>query len=317
VPVGEYANLAIDGDGNPAIAYLSIGNDDGMGHRVTNLQLARASKTDPTAESDWTITTMTSAPGSCAGLCTGGQVCVASATAGQPQSCVTPDTTCSPGCGSGTTCVAGACVTPLEDPKVDDIPTGTGLWASLVVLPDGRLAAAYYDQTRRALVLGVESAPRTSQFTETILDGNMPDMDRGMWSSATVGQDGTVHVAYQDALGDQLMYTTWNGGTAGTPEVVDDGERTGDRPHPVGAGNAIYLDSSGTPTIAYQDGMTADVYVATRGPSMWSTTPLATGPLLDGFSIGATTAHGGTAVLAWDLRDPSQDPPNGLQVMQP
>ena len=45
--VGAYASLAIDGDGKPAIAYLAVGNDDGMGHRVTELRLACASKKDP------------------------------------------------------------------------------------------------------------------------------------------------------------------------------------------------------------------------------------------------------------------------------
>ncbi|MGE5183429.1 MAG: hypothetical protein ACM31C_15265, partial [Acidobacteriota bacterium] len=309
---GEYANMVIDADGHSAIAYLVLGVDDGMGHRVTELQLARASKTGPSATSDWNITTIASAPGSCAGMCTGGDVCVP----GTPQVCATPTSSCSPGCGSGDACVNNACVTPIVDPMVDDVPTGTGLWASLVVMSDGRLGAAYYDRARRALIFSIESAKGSNQFTETVLDGNVADADRGMWSSAVVAPDDTVHLAYQDALGDELMYTTWSNGTAGTPEVVDDGTRPGDRTHPVGAGNAIYL-VGGTPAIAYQDAMTADVYVATRGPSMWSVAPLATGPLLDGFSIGATTAHGGTPVLAWDLRDPSQAPPNGLQVMQP
>ena len=97
-----------------------------------------------------------------------------------------------------------------------------------------------------------------------MLDGNVTGADRGMWASAVVGGDGTVHVAYQDALGDELMYTTWANGAAGTPEIVDDGVRAGDRTHPVGAAAAIYL-VNGAPTIAYQDGMTADVYVAQKG----------------------------------------------------
>jgi hypothetical protein len=310
-PVGEYANLVIDADNKPVIAYLSIGSDDGMGHRITSLQLARGKSPGPSGPGDWTITTIASAPGTCAGLCNGGDVCAP----GTPQTCVTPSSTCSPACGSGDACVNNACIKPIVDPMIDDVPTGTGLWVSLVVMSDGRLAAAYYDQTRRALILSVESSKGSSQFTENILDGNMPDMDRGMWSSAVVASDNTVHVAYQDALGDQLMYTTWNG-QPGTPEIVDDGTRPGDRTHPVGGGNAIYL-TGGTPAIAYQDGMTADVYVATRGPTMWSSNPLATGPLLDGFSIGATTAHGAGPILAWDARDPQQDPPNLVQVMQP
>jgi hypothetical protein len=46
-------------------------------------------------------------------------------------------------------------------------------------------------------------------------------------------------------------------------------------------------------------------------------TGLATGPLLDGFSLAVTTGHGGTPVLAWDTLDPSAEPPNGLTVLSP
>jgi hypothetical protein len=263
--------------------------------------------------SDWTISTIATAAGTCGGLCTGGQSCVADATSGV-ESCVAPTTDCSAACATGDVCVNAACVTEIADPMIDDIPQGTGLFVSLVSLPDGRLAAAYYDRTRRALVLSVENAPATSQFTENILDGNVAGADRGMWSTAAVAGDGTVHLAYQDALGDQLMYTTWNG-TAGVPEIVDDGTRPNDRTHPVGGGAVIYLNN-GTPTIAYQDGMTADVYLAVKAGAAWMPTGLATGPLLDGFSIAVTTGHG-TPVLAWDTLDPSQDPPNGLTVLSP
>jgi MYXO-CTERM domain-containing protein len=310
---GEYASMIVDGGGNPAIAYLAVGIDDGMGHRNTELRLARAGKADPQVMSDWTISTIATAAGTCGGLCTGGQSCVADATSGV-ESCVAPTTDCSAACATGDVCVNAACVTEIADPMIDDIPQGTGLFVSLVSLPDGRLAAAYYDRTRRALVLSVENAPATSQFTENILDGNVAGADRGMWSTAAVAGDGTVHLAYQDALGDQLMYTTWNG-TAGVPEIVDDGTRPNDRTHPVGGGAVIYLNN-GTPTIAYQDGMTADVYLAVKAGAAWMPTGLATGPLLDGFSIAVTTGHG-TPVLAWDTLDPSQDPPNGLTVLSP
>jgi hypothetical protein len=201
----------------------------------------------------------------------------------------------------------------IPDPMIEEIPPGTGLYASLVVLPDGRLAIAYYDTTRRALVLAVESGKNTSVFAETVLDGNVAGADRGMWSRAVVGGDGTIHIAYQDVLGEQLMYTTWNS-TPGTPEVVDDGTRAGDRTHPVGAGAAIYL-VSGAPTIAYQDGMLADVVLAQKGAG-WTQTPLATGPLLDGFTIAATTGHG-AAVIAWDSLNPQQSPPYSLAVKSP
>ena len=211
-------------------------------------------------------------------------------------------------------CAAGACLTEVADPKVADLATGTGLFASLVVLPDGRLAVAFYDRTQHALELAVESGAGTNMFSEASLDAT-PAGDRGMWASAAVDGSGTVHVAYQDALGDQLMYTTWNG-APGTPEVVDDGQRPGDRPHNVGAAAALYL-VGGAPAIAYQDGLDADVYVATRSAAGWSTMGIATGPLLDGFSIGATTGHKGSPVLAWGALDPAGDPIGQLVVESP
>ncbi|MEO6774296.1 MAG: hypothetical protein ABI467_14970, partial [Kofleriaceae bacterium] len=297
---GVFTSIVVDADHHPVIAYMAVGGDDGMGHKTGELRIARAGAPEPSS-SDWVITTVASAPASCAGLCTGGQSCVAGAAATDPQVCITPTTDCTATCAAGDVCNAGACVTALADPMLDQLPTGTGLFAKLLVLGDGRLAIAFYDDARRALVLQVETAKGTSTFAETILDGNVTGADRGMWTSAVVGGDGTVHVAYQDALGDQLMYTTWNG-TPGTPELVDDGVRAGDRTHPVGAAASIYL-VNGAPTIAYQDGMTSDVDIAQKG-GMWTMTPLATGPLLDGFSIAATTAHG-SPYLAWDTKDPN------------
>jgi hypothetical protein len=311
--VGAYASLAIDGDGKPAIAYLAVGNDDGMGHLVTELRIARAGSQDP-GEADWSTTVVASAPGSCAGLCGAGRSCVTGVAAADPERCVAATADCAPGCGAGEVCAAGACLTEVVDPMIAELATGTGLFASLVVLPDGRLAVAYYDRTRHGLALSVERGAGTNTFTEVSLDA-APAGDRGMWASAAVDAGGTIHVAYQDALGDQLVYTTWNG-TPGTPEVVDDGQRMGDRTHGVGAAAALYLVND-SPAIAYQDGLSADVYVATRSGAGWATTGIATGPLLDGFSIDATTGHGGSPVLAWGAIDPAGDPIGQLVVESP
>ena len=315
VPVGAYASLAIDGNGHPAIAYLAVGVDDMMGHRNTELRIARASQAAP-ALANWTTSSIASAPGSCAGACDASAACVAGAAAGDPEECVTATADCSAACSDTQVCSAGACLTKIADPTVDVPPSGIGMYVSLIALPDGRLAAAYYDSIRRALVLSVESAEGSNMFAETLLDGNVAGRDVGMWASAVAGTDGTVHVAYQDALGDQLMYTTWTQAGAGVPEVVDDGERPGERTHPVGAAASIYL-VSGSPAIVYQDGMLADVMLATRSGAGWSASGLATGPLLDGFSIGATTGHGGTPVFAWESLDPALDPPNALVVQKP
>jgi hypothetical protein len=310
--VGAYASLAIDREGNPAIAYLATGTDDGSGGMVTELRLARARSKDPGA-GDWSITVITSAPGTCAGLCGAGLACVVGVAADDPQSCVRQTTDCTPACSAAEVCAAGACRAEIAAPAVAELATGTGLFASLVALPDGRLAVAHYDRTQRALALAVETGAGTSMFEETALDAS-PTGDRGMWASAAVDEGGTVHVAYQDALGDQLMYTTWSG-APGRPEVVDDGQRDGDRTHNVGAAAAIYL-VGGVPAIAYQDGLTSDVYVATRAGTSWSTTGVAVGPLLDGFSIGATTGRG-SPVLAWGALDPTADPIGQLVIVTP
>ncbi|MGN6110839.1 MAG: MYXO-CTERM sorting domain-containing protein [Kofleriaceae bacterium] len=307
---GRYASMVIDGEGYPAIAYLALGIDDGTGHRVTELRLARAGAKDP-GPNDWSAYSIATAPGTCGGLCGSGEACIAG-DAGETCAAVTSD--CPASCGSGQACVAGACTATIGVPKFQDLATGTGLFVSLVVLPDNRLAAVYYDRIARALAIAVENAPKANAFTETVLHGGVAG-DRGLWASAVVDAAGTVHVAYQDAIGDQLLYTTWNG-TPGLPEVVDDGQRAGDRTHPVGAAAAIYLVNT-APVIAYQDGMTADVYLASKGGASWTLTELSTGPLLDGFSIAATTGYGGVPYLAWDRLDPSLTPPHTLAVETP
>jgi len=73
----------------------------------------------------------------------------------------------------------------------------------------------------------------------------------------------------------------------------------------------------GAPAIAYQDGLAADVYVATRGAASWTQTALSTGPLLDGVSIGAAIGPGGVPYLAWDRLDPSRSTPHTLAVETP
>ncbi len=308
--IGPFASIAIDGAGHPAVAYLAIGVDDGQGHRNTELRLARAGSATP-AMPDWTTTSIAAAPGTCAGICGTGTTCAASATAGQPESCVAATSDCTTACSTTQVCHAAACLTAVADDALLDIPTGTGLFASLVAMPDGRLAVAYYDRTARALVLAVESAAGSNLFTPTTLDAVTPG-DRGMWATAAVDAAGTIHVAYQEALGDQLMYTTWNG-TPGVPEVVDDGERTGDRTHPVGAAAKIYL-VNGTPTVAYQDGLLSDLVVASKSGMAWNQFAVASGPLLDGFSIAVTTGHGSQTYIAWDQLNPANTPPNNLVV---
>jgi hypothetical protein len=311
--IGQHTSMTIDGGGHPAIAYLAQGIDDGMNHRTTELRLARAASAEPD-NNDWSTSVITTSTGTCAGLCGAGTACIAPATVGDPEVCRAITSDCTSACSSGDVCIAGSCTAPIAKPTVAQLASGSGVYVTLNTMPDGRLAATYYDRNKRALVLALESAPSSNTFAETVLDSVTPG-DRGMWATSVVDAAGTVHVAYQDALGDQVMYTSYNGSVA-TPELVDDGTRAGDRPHNVGAGAAIYL-VSGTPTIAYQDGLKADVYVATKSGAKWTSTAVAQGLLLDGFSIAVTTARGGTPVAAWGQIDPSAAPNRLLVVKQP
>ena len=204
--VGDYAAMVIDGSGNPAIAYLGVGVDDGMNHKVTELRVARATSATPTTESEWMIAKIATKPGSCAGLCSAGDACIA-ATTTDPQTCIMPTTDCGSACSMTQACSMGACIDTVADDMLDVPPLGTGLYVSLVVLPDGRLAATYYDQSQLSLVLATESAANSNMCAETVLDGG-PTTDVGMWTSAAVASDGTIHIAYQDTLGDQQLYTT-------------------------------------------------------------------------------------------------------------
>ncbi len=289
----------------PRVVYLATGVPGPDGARLTELRLARASAALPASAGDWSISVLASAPASCGGLC-GSQTCVAPAAEGGPEVCASPSGTCSPECGDDQVCVAGGCRDEVAARRYQDLPGGTGLFATVMLLPDGRLAVVHYDRVRTALVALIESAAGSGSFAEILLDGE-DGADDGMWASAVVDGSGVIHVAYQDALGDQLLYTTL-GASPGTPELVDDGVRAGDRTHNVGAGAAIWL-AGGVPHIAYQDGTTSNLVVASRGGGTWSRTEPATGELLDGFHI-SVPPDGGR--LVWDQLNKTYSPPHVL-----
>ena len=308
--VGTHTSIVIDSSKHPVIAYIATGVDDGQGHRTTELRVARGLVVNPEDASDWSISLVAQAPGSCAGLCGTNAACIAD-DAGL-ETCTPVASSCPSSCDTGQACIAGSCTDELLAPTTAVLAKGTGLFPSLVVLPDGRLAVTYYDRSTRSLKIAVEDAAATGNFTESVLDETAA-RDNGMWSSAIVDGAGTVHVAYQDAIGDQLMYTTWSG-QPGTPEVVDDGQRAGDRTHTVGASAAIYL-VNGTPTIAYHDGLTSDVYVASK-QNPWAVTNVAPGPLLDGISVDGCTGPNGNVFLAWDSIDKDTNPVHNLVVQR-
>src|SRR5262249_30755601 len=144
---------------------------------------------------------------------------------------------------------------------------GTGLWANLMRLPNGLRVVAYHDRTQGDCKLATESTPGT--FTITFVDGNSPTTDVGQFVTARAAADGTVDVAYVDAVTDRLLYKAVKSGVVpGMVEVVDDGMRP-DGPHPVGSGAALWTDGS-TVKVAYQDQLLSDLMLATRSGGAWS-----------------------------------------------
>ena len=296
IEIGAYASLIVDASGVPAIAYLATKVAGADGALKTELRLARATRAAP-GESDWTISVIVNSDASCAGACGSGRACVVAATAAPLQACAATTSDCAAACATGQACVATMCREVFAEPATVDMPTGSGLFVTLLGLSDGRLAAVYYDRNRTALVVASETASGSSQFTETVLDESG---DRGMWASA-VADGTTIHIAYQDALIDAVYYTSWNG-TVTPPQLVDDGARNNDRAHPVGASATIVL-RGGLPTIVYQDGMNADLMLAQRSGMTWSASPLAPGSPLDGFHVAGTGA-----TLVWGALDHTTDP---------
>jgi hypothetical protein len=220
---------------------------------------------------------------------------------------VAPTTDCAADCADDEACLAGTCAAIVADPIAHDLPAGTGLFANLGFLPDGRAAIVYYDRVGTDLVMQLDE----SAWTRIELDASTAS-DTGMFADMAIDASGTVHVAYQDALGDQLLYTSWAAGTQRAVEVVDDGVRGGDRPHPVGAGAAV-LTGGADVSIAYQDGATSDLLLSTRDQSIWTRSDLLTDVHLDGFYTTAGAA-GGIRRIASYRYDRAFYPPGELVI---
>lgn len=287
---GPYASLALSDDGIPAIAYMVIGIPGADGVRMSELRYARASSRVPRQTSDWSIETIDSVPVSCAGLCTPDQRCT---TLDGVERCVAPTTDCAVDCGDDV-CVADACFSAIADPITWDIPNGTGLFANLAFLPDGRPVVAFYDRSRTDLMLRIGG----DEWTEVPLDSGF-NTDTGMWVDMQIDAGGVVHVAYQDAIHDRLLYTTWSDGVTGPIEVIDNGLRANDRPHPVGASASLFVDPLGRISVAYQDGQTLDLISATRDASSWTRNDILTGQNLYGFFVQTATFEGAPIISSY------------------
>jgi len=273
---GRYASLRIGPDGRPIVAYMQVVAGD-----TSALKVAWATTEAPASAADWDVLVVDSLAVTCLpGSCADGEVCL-----GDSGRCEVLDdpANCAGGCGAGEVCVAGACRPRGAEPGLDDLPVGVGLFASLALLSDGSPVVAYHDSVGGDLKLAVWNAGAAAFDPPLVLDGQdaggNDTGDVGADCSLAVAADDSLHLAYQDAVLGQLRYL---GLGAGVMEIVDQGARdAGGDPtdlagavgelHWVGNFARILVDPSGNARIAYQDGTSLDLVVATRSPAgLWT-----------------------------------------------
>lgn len=306
--VGLYNSLSVDASGVPGIAYLATAVPDGAGGLKSQLRWAQAASASPTATTDWSITVIAEAGIPCAGLCGDASAfaCVAS-----NNKCAMIESTCSSSCADGQACVGGSCVGIVKAPAVEDLPEGPGLFASAARLPSGDPVVAFYDRSGGDLKLATFSAG-TWTITSVAVAA---ETDMGQWASLAVGGDGTVRIAFQDALADSLRYVEVANGSVGAIELVDDGVRA-DRPHPVGAAATLFFDAGGQLAVAYQDSAANDLLIGRRDAGgAWTHQELMTGAVGYGF-YNAAAVSGGKTWVGTFVYDRTNFPPGEVVVQE-
>jgi hypothetical protein len=141
---------------------------------------------------------------------------------------------------------------------------------SLAIKPDGEPALTYFDNNTQDL----KFAERLNNVwsIETVVETG----DVGRFSSLAIDDEGTLHISFYDKIGETsgtVRYATRVDGAWVTEEV---GVLNNVVLAFTGARRTTSLDlhPNGAPVIAFSD--LTGVYVATRGPSGWTTATVAT-----------------------------------------
>lgn len=268
--VGMFAQLVVEADDTPVVAYMIQGVTKMDGKVVSQLVVARGKSKTPTGPADWTKKVVEEQAVSCAGLCAADSACVYVDPMKKDRLntvCKKVDKNCTPSCKMATACMAMKCVDALGTPPAD-LPEGTGLFARLVADKSGSQLLFYNRAT------GALKVASGTDWKVTVLQGGDGKTDAGRYIGAAIGSDGTVHVAFSSNEG-KLYYTSYKGAVTMMPkaELIDDGVRAGDS-HSVGAGAVLFLDGD-KPVIAYQDATSATLELARRDTMAWTKKTLA------------------------------------------
>jgi hypothetical protein len=313
--VGLHTSLALDSLRRPVIAYLATGLRGEDGAVLSELRVAWAKSAAPTSRDDWTIEVVDSAPIPCDGFCPAEQVCVPlPLEQGETrlQSRCFASETCRIRCGESRVCVdlgdGPKCRDALPSSAFHALPSGTGLWPSLAVVPGDELAISYFDAIAGDLRL---ARGKPGAFSLATLDS---EGDVGAFSSLVRSGDGSLRIAYQDRTHGSLRYRVVGGEHDGFSQVVDSGARQGEF-HVVGA-DAKLLDRGDTMVIAYQDQTTTDLLLAAQDQTgAWSRTTLSGTSSGEGFYIcGAWSSDSG--LVGHYVMDAKAEPIGRFEIVE-
>lgn len=274
---GRFSSIAFLPGGEPAVAYNCVGpKTDAPGVIEGTMLVAIANSATPSVRADWDIRILQRNDMACRPqFCATGEQCFESG------ACAAPSSDCSAACASGTACHNGTCEATLASPFVEDLPSATGLFASLQSTSTGLGVAFYNRGTGNLYGAAYDGA---SWGTPFLIDGylNAPSGDCGIGTSLFVDESGGWHVSYVDGSEELLKYRYVEPGAtdgfASQPILVDDGSSDGAAPftdgrHVMGDDSSIAVTPAGEVRIVYQDATTGRAMMATRAPSASPTTP--------------------------------------------
>jgi hypothetical protein len=223
--------------------------------------------------------------------------------------------------GDWTVMTVDSIALPAMDPNKPDpypLPEGLGLFIDATRDPTTQApVVVYYDRVNGNLKMAALD-PKSGVFgTPVVLDGTANGQDVGWYPSVKVDANGVVHVAYQSATKDSLLYINTKDNT---PELIDDGYRivgtnADGLPEPefhmVGNNSSLQLTAQG-PVVAYQDSTSHELLTSVRKQSgQWQRQTVAGGDQnfmgAYGFYTASALAGSDLVISNWVIDAPNAD----------
>ncbi len=138
---------------------------------------------------------------------------------------------------------------------VDNPAAAVGKYSSLVVYDPNTLYVTYYDETNGNLLFAQKNG--NIWTAGQIIDGSLPAVDVGQYTSLTLDKTGMGHLSYYDVTNGDLKYATYTGGIwTVDPMAIDDAGN-------VGMFSSLAITSNGQVGISYYDYTNAALKFAT------------------------------------------------------